>query len=121
MDQILHDSGLLQIEYWDYIRAGLWDYDPLSRKLSIKLLKLNLQRKLKASELDFAGLKQKEFDKLWETFFEVYDTLDSYSSHLTKAIWERMELLYQTMAHEKADGHPLTRFSLWQVAICQRS
>lgn len=39
-----------------------------------------------------------EFESTWATFFELYDTLDSYSSHLTKAVWERMESLYAMMA-----------------------
>ena len=79
------------------MRRGLYDYDSLSRKTAIQLIKASLKRPVDAKVLEDSGLTQKAFDDLWETFFEIFDTLDSYSSHLTKAIWDRMEKLYKYM------------------------
>lgn len=40
-----------------------------------------------------------EFELLWSTFFDIYDTLESFGSHLTKAVWHRTELFYKFMSN----------------------
>ena len=55
---------------------------------------------------------------MWTTFFDVYDTLDSFSSHLTKAIWERTEMFY---AHKEAPTHPLNDFKSWLHVLNTRA
>ena len=41
------------------------------------------------------GVEKSEFEAMWTTFFDVFDTLESFGSHLTKAIWHRVELFYE--------------------------
>ena len=37
---------------------------------------------------------EKEFEQLWTTFFDVFDTLESFGSHLIKAVWQRIDVFY---------------------------
>ena len=41
------------------------------------------------------GVEMAEFESLWTNFFDIYDTLESFGSHLVKAIWHRVELFYE--------------------------
>ena len=43
------------------------------------------------------GISKDDFDKLWTTFFEILETLESYSIHLIKPVWERIETLFDFM------------------------
>ena len=43
-------------------------------------------------------IDQKQFENMWTIFFNVYETLDSFSGHLAKAIWDRTEVFYEFLA-----------------------
>lgn len=75
-------------------------------------------------------MDQKEFENLWATFFDIYDTLDSFSSHLTKAIWERTELFYAFLSKHHLNWHsngalvsqyPLIDFQGWLHVLNSRA
>ena len=69
--------------YWGIIRDGLFDPDNYCRKVSMAVLKNNL--KSLGQESIYKGiLTQQEFETHWTTFFDLYDTLESFGSHLTK-------------------------------------
>jgi hypothetical protein len=71
--------------YWGIIREGLYDLDSYCRKVSMAVLKSNL--KTLGTEAVYKGtLTQQEFENHWTTFFDLYDTLESFGSHLTKVI-----------------------------------
>jgi len=36
-----------------------------------------------------------KFELEWTAFFDVFDTLESFGSHLTKAVWHRTEVFYE--------------------------
>lgn len=75
---------------------------------------------------------EEEFELLWTTFFDVYDTLESFGSHLTKALWHRVELFYEFMkkndelytrldtANEGLVIHHLADFRGWLLVLYQR-
>lgn len=59
-------------------------------------------------------MAKKQFDTIWSTYFDVYDTLDSFSSHLTKAMWERTEVFYTHLKQTTTEPvHPLVDFKAW--------
>ena len=69
--------------YWGMIREGLFDPDNYCRKISMAVLKNNL--KTLGQDTIYKGiLTQQEFETHWTTFFDLYDTLESFGSHLTK-------------------------------------
>jgi hypothetical protein len=69
--------------YWSMIRDGLYDLDSYCRKVSMAVLKNNL--KTLGQENIYKGiLTKQEFETHWTTFFDLYDTLESFGSHLTK-------------------------------------
>ena len=66
------------------IRDGLYDLDPYCRKVSMAVLKSNLKT-LASDGKVYQGVQTKaEFELMWTTFFDLYDTLESFGSHLTK-------------------------------------
>jgi hypothetical protein len=65
------------------IRDGLVDQDNYCRKVSISVLKSNLVT-LGTEDIYKGFISQNEFELLWTTFFDLYDTLESFGSHLTK-------------------------------------
>ena len=81
--------------YWELVKGGLSDYDQSCRKLSLTVLKSNL--KLVKDPAQAFGIEAEEFELLWTTFFDIFDTLESFGSHLTKALWHRVELFYNFM------------------------
>jgi hypothetical protein len=100
--------------YWQLIREGLQEIDQVCRKIALNVLKENL--KLFGEDRTKGILQlhcsEKEFEQLWTTFFDVYDTLESFSSHLTKAVWHRIDLFYDfiktsgaLMGPSDADGN----------------
>ncbi len=65
------------------IHDGLYDHDQYCRKVSMAVLKSNL--KTLGNESLYHGILTKaEFENHWTTFFDLYDTLESFGSHLTK-------------------------------------
>ena len=69
--------------YWKLIKDGLSDSDNYCRKVSMSVLKNNLS--VIGSENLYKGfITQDEFETLWTTFFDIFDTLESFGSHLTK-------------------------------------
>jgi hypothetical protein len=88
-----HPEIIGQESYWKLIREGLYDADPGCRKLAQTVLKMNVRDLVKDSEQQF-GIEKQLFEHLWTTFFDVYDTLESFGSHLTKALWHRVEEFY---------------------------
>lgn len=76
-------SLVLTPYYWGMIQEGLHDLDQYSRKVSMAVLKSNLKA-LASEELYKHMLTKAEFELLWTTFFDLYDTLESFGSHLTK-------------------------------------
>jgi hypothetical protein len=50
----------------------------------MSVLKSNLKRLGNESVYSQLGLNQADFELLWTTFFDLYDTLESFGSHLTK-------------------------------------
>ena len=74
-----------------------------------------------------ASIDLKDFETLWTTFFDVYDTLESFGSHLTKAVWHRVELFYDYIrrndakyaSNEKA-FHPLEDMKMWLLVLYHR-
>lgn len=68
------------------IRDGLFDLDPYCRKVSMAVLKYNLKTLAQDGKL-YQGVQTKaEFELMWTTFFDLYDTLESFGSHLTKVM-----------------------------------
>ena len=57
------------------------------------MVKSNLKQLVNDPVQQF-GIEAGEFEQLWTTFFDVYDTLESFGSHLTKALWHRVEVFY---------------------------
>ena len=52
----------------------------------------------------------------------MYDTLDSYSSHLTKAIWQRTESIYKYLqSGDQTNLHPLQDFKEWLECLTIRA
>lgn len=88
--------------YWRYVKEGAYDFDAYCRKLAIQILQQNINKFQNSPEFESQladvyqrfNMNKQQFEQLWSTFFEVYDTLDAFSSHLTKAIWERTEAFY---------------------------
>lgn len=58
---------------------------------------------------------------MWSIWFDVYDTLDSFSSHLTKAIWERTEIFYAYIKSNVNPSHPLNDFKSWLHVLNTRA
>jgi hypothetical protein len=79
--------------YWYLIKEGLVNCDDANRKLSLEVVKGNLKM-ITDPQASF-GVEKSEFEAMWTTFFDVFDTLESFGSHLTKAIWHRVELFYE--------------------------
>jgi hypothetical protein len=65
------------------IREGLYDLDSYCRKVSMAVLKQNLKC-LGGEAIKEKVVDKEEFETLWTTFFDLYDTLESFGSHLTK-------------------------------------
>jgi hypothetical protein len=67
-----------------------------------------------------------QFELLWSTFFDIYDTLESFGSHLTKAVWHRTELFYDfmrkfdTLYSSGTQIHPLEDMRMWLLVIYDR-
>lgn len=123
------------LRYWRYIQLGLHDLDQYCRKQALALLQYSIHsiqnNKLLEAEISaaYAGfnLDQKKFEQLWTTFFDVYDTLESFSTHLTKSVWERIELLYSFLkanVDKWQEGtfayHPLINFKEWLAILNTR-
>lgn len=69
--------------YWGMLHEGLYEQDQYCRKVSMALLKGNL--KSLGNESLYTGiLTITEFELHWTTFFDLYDTLESFGTHLTK-------------------------------------
>ena len=119
MNEVVVAAQVMTPAYWEMLEAGLYHTDPLSRKMAVRLIQQNLASS--KSIADQHGMTEKEFESAWATFFELYDTLDSYSSHLTRAVWDRLESLYAMMAKQKSGAHPLANFATWQSALCKRA
>lgn len=104
------------------IRDGLCDTDNYCRKVSISVLKNNLQ--VIGESGFYNGFMQKdEFELLWTTFFDIFDTLESFGSHLTKAVWDRTEVMYKFIKEKYVKGislHPLIDFREWLFVIYKR-
>ena len=90
--RILHELNSLfqlvphiieDVSYWKTIRDGLYDSDNYCRKVSVSVLKSNL-KVLGDENLYSDKISKQEFELLWTTFFDIYDTLESFGSHLTK-------------------------------------
>ncbi|CDW83820.1 rrna methylase family [Stylonychia lemnae] len=108
--------------YWRLIKDGLSDTDNYCRKVSMSVLKSNLQ--VIGNEQLYNGfINKEEFEQLWTTFFDVYDTLESFGSHLTKAVWGRTEVIYKYIKDKYQDGvqlHPLLDFREWILVVYRR-
>lgn len=83
------------LKYWEYLQLGLADPDTLCRKQAVTLLKQNLHAFTDQKEIETKfGISQEEFEQLWTIFFDTLDTLESFSTHLIKSIWDRLDLIY---------------------------
>jgi hypothetical protein len=67
------------------------------------------------------------FETLWTTFFDIFDTLESFGSHLTKAVWHRTELFYDFIKQFSAIYsdtsvrlNPLEDMRMWLLVIYHR-
>jgi hypothetical protein len=81
------DEIVLSPYFWGMIREGLHDIDQYCRKVSMAVLKANLKHLMSAPTFFSSGaspVPKPEFEQLWTTFFDLYDTLESFGSHLTK-------------------------------------
>ena len=67
--------------YWNLIKDGLADVDNYCRKVAISVLKSNLAS---AKPVYEGFISKEQFELLWTTFFDMYDTLESFGCHLTK-------------------------------------
>ena len=65
------------------LQDGLYDQDQYCRKISMALLKGNL-KSLGNESLYASIFTTAEFELHWTTFFDLYDTLESFGTHLTK-------------------------------------
>jgi hypothetical protein len=77
-------------EYWDLVKLGLGHIDQGPRKTALNILKENLSQSINSRQISEIN----EFEQLWTTFFDIMDTLESFSSHLVKAVWKRVDLFY---------------------------
>lgn len=73
------------------IKDGLVDSDNYCRKISMTVLKHNLQA-MGTEELYKGFISKAEFEGLWTTFFDLYDTLESFGSHLTKVSIDNLSI-----------------------------
>ena len=61
-------------------------------------------------------------EEMWTIFFDIYDTLESFGSHLVKAVWPRTEIFFAHINSFK-DGeavHPLLDFRKWLSVLYER-
>lgn len=107
-EKIYHDQEH-QKDYWETIRQGLSNNSQYCRNMAIQLLKLNIKKYQQTNEL------------LWTTFFDIYDTFESFGSHLTKAVWPRTEIFYNYLKDSAEPKHALEDFSFWLEALYQRA
>jgi hypothetical protein len=56
---------------------------------------------------------------LWTTFFDIFDTLESFGSHLVKAVWPRTEIFFQHI--KSGDYTPLEDFRIWLTVLFKRA
>jgi hypothetical protein len=110
-------------KYWQLIKEGLQDIDQVCRKQALHVLKENL--KLLADEKAKGTIKlhcsEKDYEQLWTTFFDVYDTLESFGSHLTKAIWHRVDAFYDHLrTSDTNDLYVQEDFKAWLLVIYNR-
>ena len=91
---------MLSNYYWGMIREGLHDLDQYCRKVSMAVLKANLKQ-LMGTDSSFltmqnnpVAIAKPEFELMWTTFFDLYDTLESFGSHLTKVSSSKFVNLY---------------------------
>lgn len=69
--------------FWTCLREGLVEADNFSRKVSQQMLQSVMS--LRAQDVKHQNPeKKKEFDGLWTTFFDVYETLESFGCHLVR-------------------------------------
>lgn len=99
--------------YWDLIKEGLISAEPASRKLALTILKQNLAARQEKSE---------EFELLWSTFFDIYDTLESFGSHLIKAIWDRSKIFFEHLKRRgpSAQTDYLLDMQYWLMTLLSR-
>ena len=109
-------------DYWGLIKRGMANIDQAPRKIALNILKENLSAVSNTRQLIDAA----EFELMWTTFFDVMDTLDSFGSHLLKAVWHRVDIFYDYILKYKQaynDGttiHPLEDFREWLLVIYNR-
>ena len=98
-----------QKNYWETIKRGLSDQNQFCRNMAILILKRNIKTFETTNEL------------LWTTFFDIYDTFESFGSHLTRAVWPRTELFFEHLLSCEEPKHYLDNFSFWLEALYQRA
>lgn len=109
-------------DYWALLKTGIAHLDQAPRKISLTILKENLHLSKEAKQLT----SEEEFEALWTTFFDMMDTLESFGSHLIKAVWHRVAVFYDFIQkHEqiydsKSPLHPLEDFKSWLLVIYER-
>ena len=109
-------------EYWSLVKTGLAHLDQAPRKVSLSVLKENLSAMTDRRQLTEIA----EFEALWTTFFDVMDTMESFGSHLVKAIWHRVSVFYDFIRKHKdvydtqQALNPLEDFRSWLLVIYDR-
>lgn len=106
--------------YWTTMREGLADTDQATRKLALNALKSNL--KTYGAPVNFT---KSEFELFWTTFFDIYDTLESFGAHYTKNIWHRTDLFYEHIRrldaqYQTGTLNPLEDARMWLLVIYHR-
>lgn len=106
-------------QYWQLIREGLFNEDQACRKLSLTVLKSNLNLH------QYDDGDKKEYELLWATFFDIFDTLESFGSHLIKSIWSRIEIFYDFIRkHDNLYKNnkiaPLKDMRMWLLVLYHR-
>ncbi len=63
------------------------------RKISVAILREALGRH---------KFQDEEVSEIWGVIFDIYETLESFGSHLNKSVWPRIEVLFSYLRVRKA-------------------
>ena len=100
--------------YWAVVREGLVDASQFNRNMALKILKQNLSRNQDSYS--------QKIEEMWTIFFDIYDTLESFGSHLVKAVWPRTEMFFEHIREYRDEDeiNPLIDFRIWLSVLFER-
>ncbi|KAF2077091.1 hypothetical protein CYY_001600 [Polysphondylium violaceum] len=118
VDQNYFNSFVFDSRFWESLIKGLKDIEPLNKKRSSYILKKVIKICIEQeNELDkYQDQWQKYFkwssreglqlQKLWNTFFLIYESLDEFTLHLISPVWKELDsLIILNSSMTKLDFH----------------